>query len=80
MMVRRLSGRLAVLLAALVFDVVRSAGADLMEDVDYRVIPRQRLTRHRAHRSRLFFLLRLQWCYQFETLHGRLAQAASRST
>ena len=40
--------------------------ADLMEDVDYRVIPRQKLTDSERIEVVYFFYYGCQWCYQFE--------------
>jgi len=42
--------------------------ADLMEDVDYRVIPRQKLTDSERIEVVYFFYYGCQWCYQFEPL------------
>ncbi len=57
-------GRL-VLLAAALF-VVASVRADLMEDVDYRVIPKQQLSDTERIEVVYFFYYGCQWCYQFE--------------
>jgi protein dithiol oxidoreductase (disulfide-forming) len=50
--------------AALLFAV--GARADLMEDVDYRVIPKQQLSATERIEVVYFFYYGCQWCYQFE--------------
>jgi thiol:disulfide interchange protein DsbA len=57
-------GRPLLLAAALL--LVSAAKADLMEDVDYRVIPRQQLSRTERIEVVYFFYYGCQWCYQFE--------------
>jgi thiol:disulfide interchange protein DsbA len=57
------SGRL-VLLAVLC--LAFPAAADLMQDVDYRVIPQQRLSDTERIEVVYFFYYGCQWCYQFE--------------
>jgi protein dithiol oxidoreductase (disulfide-forming) len=52
------------LTAALLPFAVRSA--DLMEDVDYRVIPKQQLTDTERIEVVYFFYYGCTWCYQFE--------------
>lgn len=52
------------LTAALLSFVVR--GADLMEDVDYRVIPKQQLSDTERIEVVYFFYYGCTWCYQFE--------------
>jgi thiol:disulfide interchange protein DsbA len=52
------------LTAALLPFVVR--GADLMEDVDYRVIPKQQLSDTERIEVVYFFYYGCTWCYQFE--------------
>jgi len=42
------------------------ARADLMEDVDYRVIPRRRLSNTERIEVVYFFYYGCQWCYRFE--------------
>jgi protein dithiol oxidoreductase (disulfide-forming) len=42
--------------------------SDLMEDVDYFVIPRQRLSDTERIEVAYFFYYGCQWCYQFEPL------------
>jgi protein dithiol oxidoreductase (disulfide-forming) len=58
------SGRLLVLAAALFFAV--PAVADLMEDVDYRVIPKQQLSDTERIEVVYFFYYGCQWCNRFE--------------
>ena len=58
------SGSLA--LAAALFLGFPAAAADLMEDVDYRVIPKQRLTDSERIEVVYFFYYGCKWCYQFE--------------
>jgi protein dithiol oxidoreductase (disulfide-forming) len=41
-------------------------GADLMEDADYRVIPRQKLSDTERIEVAYFFYYGCSWCYQFE--------------
>jgi thiol:disulfide interchange protein DsbA len=55
---------LLCLAAALLPLVVR--GADLMEDVDYRVIPKQQLSDTERIEVVYFFYYGCTWCYQFE--------------
>lgn len=56
---------LACLTAALLlFGAAR--GADLMEDVDYRVIPKQKLSDTERIEVVYFFYYGCSWCYQFE--------------
>lgn len=45
-------------------------GADLMEDVDYRVIPRQKLSDTERIEVAYFFYYGCSWCYQFEPFIG----------
>jgi thiol:disulfide interchange protein DsbA len=45
-------------------------GADLMEDVDYRVIPRQKLADTERIEVAYFFYYGCSWCYQFEPFIG----------
>jgi len=52
----------------LLFGVAR--GADLMEDVDYRVIPKQKLTDTERIEVAYFFYYGCSWCYQFEPFIG----------
>ncbi len=52
------------LTAALLPFLVR--GADLMEDVDYRVIPKQQLSDTERIEVVYFFYYGCTWCYQFE--------------
>jgi len=42
------------------------ARADLMEDVDYRVIPKRRLSNTERIEVVYFFYYGCQWCYRFE--------------
>lgn len=55
---------LLCLTAALLPFVV--CGADLMEDVDYRVIPKQQLSDTERIEVVYFFYYGCTWCYQFE--------------
>ena len=55
---------LLCLIASLLPFAVR--GADLMEDVDYRVIPKQQLTDTERIEVVYFFYYGCTWCYQFE--------------
>ena len=55
---------LLCLAVALLPLVVR--GADLMEDVDYRVIPKQQLSDTERIEVVYFFYYGCTWCYQFE--------------
>jgi thiol:disulfide interchange protein DsbA len=55
---------LLCLTAALLPFTVR--GADLMEEVDYRVIPKQQLTDTERIEVVYFFYYGCTWCYQFE--------------
>jgi thiol:disulfide interchange protein DsbA len=55
---------LLCLTAALLPFTVR--GADLMEDADYRVIPKQQLTDTERIEVVYFFYYGCTWCYQFE--------------
>ena len=55
---------LPCLVLALLPCVVR--GADLMEDVDYRAIPKQQLTDTERIEVVYFFYYGCTWCYQFE--------------
>lgn len=55
-----------LLLLATVLSVALPAAADLMEDVDYRVIPQQRLSDTERIEVVYFFYYGCQWCYQFE--------------
>jgi protein dithiol oxidoreductase (disulfide-forming) len=50
--------------AALLF--AACAHADLMEDVDYRVIPKRQLSATERIEVVYFFYYGCQWCYQFE--------------
>lgn len=43
-----------------------TCGADLMEDVDYRVIPKQQLSDTERIEVVYFFYYGCTWCYQFE--------------
>jgi thiol:disulfide interchange protein DsbA len=45
-------------------------GADLMEDVDYRVIPKQQLSDTERIEVVYFFYYGCTWCYQFEPYIG----------
>ena len=60
-------GCLLVLAATLLFGSPVGA-ADLMEDVDYRVIPKQKLSDSERIEVVYFFYYGCQWCYQFEPL------------
>jgi len=61
--------RLLCLIAALLlFGAAR--GADLMEDVDYRVIPKQKLSDTERIEVAYFFYYGCSWCYQFEPFIG----------
>ena len=42
-------------------------GAELMEDVDYRVIPKQKLSDTERIEVAYFFYYGCSWCYQFES-------------
>jgi len=57
--------RLLCLVAALLLPM-GSRGSDLMEDVDYRVIPKQQLTDTERIEVVYFFYYGCTWCYQFE--------------
>jgi protein dithiol oxidoreductase (disulfide-forming) len=57
-------GRLLLLVSVLLF--VTPVRADLMEDVDYRVIPKQKLSDTERIEVVYFFYYGCQWCYQFE--------------
>jgi thiol:disulfide interchange protein DsbA len=57
-----------LLLLAAVLSLALPAAADLMEDVDYRVIPKQRLSDTERIEVVYFFYYGCQWCYQFEPL------------
>ena len=54
------------LLAALLPGVAAGAAADLMEDVDYRVIPERKLTDTERIEVVYFFYYGCQWCFRFE--------------
>src|SRR5215470_4021821 len=56
---------LACLIAALLL-IGAARGAELMEDVDYRVIPKQKLTDTERIEVVYFFYYGCTWCYQFE--------------
>ena len=56
----------SVMLLALIVLVGSATGADLMEDVDYRVIPKQSLTATERIEVVYFFYYGCQWCYRFE--------------
>jgi thiol:disulfide interchange protein DsbA len=58
--------RCRLLLLASALFLVSSANADLMEDVDYRVIPKQKLFDTERIEVVYFFYYGCQWCYQFE--------------
>ncbi len=55
-----------LLLLAAVLSLALPAAADLMEDVDYRVIPKQRLSDTERIEVVYFFYYGCQWCNQFE--------------
>ena len=57
-----------LLLAAALFFGPPVGAADLMEDVDYRVIPKQKLIDSERIEVVYFFYYGCQWCYQFEPL------------
>jgi protein dithiol oxidoreductase (disulfide-forming) len=59
------SRRLLCLAVALLLPLV-VCGADLMEDVDYRVIPKQQLSDTERIEVVYFFYYGCTWCYQFE--------------
>jgi len=54
------------LLIALLPALRAAAGTDLMEDVDYRVIPQRRLSNTERIEVVYFFYYGCQWCYRFE--------------
>ena len=54
-------------LTAALLMIGAARGADLMEDVDYRVIPRQRLSDTERIEVVYFFYYGCSWCYQFES-------------
>src|SRR5215210_5673093 len=56
----------SVMLLTLMLLVASAAGADLMEDVDYRVIPKQSLGATERIEVVYFFYYGCQWCYRFE--------------
>ncbi|MEO8630819.1 MAG: thiol:disulfide interchange protein DsbA/DsbL [Betaproteobacteria bacterium] len=56
----------SVMLLALMLLFASAAGADLMEDVDYRVIPKQSLSATERIEVVYFFYYGCQWCYRFE--------------
>ena len=60
---------LACLTASLLL-IGPARAADLMEDVDYRVIPRQRLSDTERIEVVYFFYYGCSWCYQFEPFIG----------
>src|SRR5215475_6183646 len=60
---------LACLTVALLL-IGAARGADLMEDVDYRVIPKQKLTDTERIEVVYFFYYGCSWCYQFESFIG----------
>jgi thiol:disulfide interchange protein DsbA len=57
--------RLGCLAAALLLPLM-VCGSELMEDVDYRVIPKQRLSDTERIEVVYFFYYGCTWCYQFE--------------
>jgi thiol:disulfide interchange protein DsbA len=65
-MIQLIRGR-QLLLAALFLMWCAGLRADLMEDVDYRVIPKQQLTDTERIEVIYFFYYGCQWCYQFES-------------
>lgn len=54
------------LLIALLPALPATAGTDLMEDVDYRVIPQRRLSDTERIEVVYFFYYGCQWCFRFE--------------
>jgi len=54
------------LLIALLPALRAAAGTDLMEDVDYRVIPQRRLSNTERIEVVYFFYYGCQWCFRFE--------------
>lgn len=54
--------------------VAQSQGSDLMEDVDYVVIPPQRISNTERIEVVYFFYYGCQWCYQFEPLMAEWLQ------
>jgi thiol:disulfide interchange protein DsbA len=59
-----------LLLLAAAFFLAVPAAADLMEDVDYRVIPKQQLSETERIEVVYFFYYGCQWCNQFEPYIG----------
>jgi len=63
---RRISRARLLCLAALALQPALARGLDLMEDVDYRVIPKQQLSNTERIEVVYFFYYGCTWCYQFE--------------
>jgi thiol:disulfide interchange protein DsbA len=62
--------RRVLCLAAALLLPLAVRGADLMEDVDYRVIPKQQLSDTERIEVVYFFYYGCTWCYQFEPYIG----------